>query len=154
MRRDKLLNALRKIYRTNFCFQSWFTLCNRQDSYWNSDADAYADTDAGFSKRPIQKLHSLFYFKLFIITPPNYHFNDTFETTLRYTLVVEWNYSVDHETAQKRSRATVTSWRFWWHLLTALPFRNCPKELYLRYFMGPRSDSHYRYFCFAELDLN
>ena len=81
------------------------------------------------------------------------HFSDTCETILSCTLLVTWSYFVDYEAAETRSRAPVTSWRFLWHLLSALPFWNCHKELYLIYFRGPRSDSHYRYFCFPEVDL-
>ena len=71
--------------------------------------------------------------------------NNKVETTLSCALVVAKNSYVDYQTTQTGSRTTVTSKM---ELLVTI------FDLHLRRCKRPRSDSHYRHFCSAELDVN
>ena len=94
-----------------------------------------------------------------------WHLNNTFETTLSCALVITWNiifcdftssYYGDYQTTQTGSRTTAISKMELYvtifdsfHSLTIVI--NTP---HLRFYRRPRSDYHYKYFCFAGRDLD
>ena len=78
------------------------------------------------------------------------HLNNIVEATLSCTLLVAWNYCVYYQTTQTGFNIYLDLFLIW-----QLPFfKNFYKDLHLRCCKRPSSDSHYRHFCFAQLDLH